>query len=368
MPNRLEFLDASRGLAAISVVLSHFFGAYGLFPFLKNYENSLLHIFWHGEGAVSFFFVLSGYVLSKSLLKNIDNLNVCEYLTRRLFRIMPLFIFCILISFFSLNFYLSHLNVSTFPKRSSWILEFWTYPKYFKDIIKEAILIRYIPSQTQQRFLPQDWTLRIELIYSLIIPVLLFILKKNNKFFILISIFLILEYSSLSSGFIFGIFLAYSNTYIINKIKNFNQLVRLAIFVAGIILYTSPYDMLQELVKYHPDRKNVLQSLGSAAILISLLSNDILQKILTGKIFVFFGKISYGIYLTHFFILIGFMPQVFIFLNKFYNYDENLTRIIGLLILSVSTILISFITYQLVELPFIRIGKKIKFKNNIISI
>lgn len=62
---RFHELDGLRGLAALTVFASHLVGS---FNFHSNsfaiINNSPLHIFWHGEGAVHLFFILSGFVLT----------------------------------------------------------------------------------------------------------------------------------------------------------------------------------------------------------------------------------------------------------------------------------------------------------------
>ena len=53
---RFHYLDSLRGLAALAVFFSHLIGAFGLPHKLMFLQNSPVHILWHGEGAVFFFF------------------------------------------------------------------------------------------------------------------------------------------------------------------------------------------------------------------------------------------------------------------------------------------------------------------------
>lgn len=220
MNHRLDYLDSSRGLAALSVVLSHFFGAYGLLTFLIPFNDTSLHIFWHGEGAVTYFYVLSGYVLSVSYFKNkslIDNLNIQAYLVKRVFRIFPVFLFTLLTSWLIQKNILSNiLNISTFPVRSPWILEFWKLEKSFFDLCKEGILVLRIPSETTKRLLPQDWTLSTEFIVSSIIPILILLFHKG-KFWILTMIFFLALSVPIIFSFITGMLIAFYNDRIIER-------------------------------------------------------------------------------------------------------------------------------------------------------
>jgi len=77
---RLHHLDAIRGIAALSVAVGHVLGT---FP---NFE------FWTpilGRPAVTLFFLLSGYVLGKSLSGSEGNpmVDFVSYSVRRVFRL-----------------------------------------------------------------------------------------------------------------------------------------------------------------------------------------------------------------------------------------------------------------------------------------
>ena len=92
-------LHALRGFAAIIVVSTHFLIAIPqyesnitldspLFPFLLKY--SPLHFLIGGNGSVHLFFVLSGFVLCQSFLRN-TNVGYASYAIRRIFRIVPVY-------------------------------------------------------------------------------------------------------------------------------------------------------------------------------------------------------------------------------------------------------------------------------------
>lgn len=84
------YFDGIRGLAVIIVWLSHSSGRdMALAPWLN----------FHGIGhvGVMLFFVLSGFLLSFSVMS--ENYNYKSYITRRFFRIAPLFYFVVLLTF-----------------------------------------------------------------------------------------------------------------------------------------------------------------------------------------------------------------------------------------------------------------------------
>lgn len=62
---RFHELDGLRGLAALTVYFSHLIGTFNFSSdYFTKVSNSPLHLFWHGEGAVQLFFILSGFVLT----------------------------------------------------------------------------------------------------------------------------------------------------------------------------------------------------------------------------------------------------------------------------------------------------------------
>lgn len=83
------FVDDLRGLAALYVMIAHFFG-----PFLNDSIPLLLHF---AQEAVVFFFVLSGYYSRKSINGKQTN-SLTSYLLSKFIRIYPIFLFSILLT------------------------------------------------------------------------------------------------------------------------------------------------------------------------------------------------------------------------------------------------------------------------------
>ena len=92
--NKIESLDLFRGLCGYSVAICHFF----VFLYDSSIFEYLSFLF------VDFFFVLSGFVLYRLLIKVHNNKNnLIIFYTRRWMRTLPIF-FIALISY-SLFFY-----------------------------------------------------------------------------------------------------------------------------------------------------------------------------------------------------------------------------------------------------------------------
>lgn len=95
MQNNSHFLQSlaiSRFIAALIVVISHFM-QFGLLP-----RNDLFLSKFHGGGiAVTYFFVLSGFVLAHNYSKKIDKFDFSAYYISRVSRIFPLLIISVAI-------------------------------------------------------------------------------------------------------------------------------------------------------------------------------------------------------------------------------------------------------------------------------
>src|ERR1700737_383359 len=80
-PQRLAYLESIRGLAAVQVVLLHFLSAFWPDLVFESVSRSPawyvhlspLYFLYDGYSAVYIFFVLSGYVLTRSFERNLEH-------------------------------------------------------------------------------------------------------------------------------------------------------------------------------------------------------------------------------------------------------------------------------------------------------
>ena len=90
-PKRLDFLDVARGSAALLVLLEHGFPQ--CFP--QYLEFSLANIVL-GQAGILVFFMISGFVIPKSLESGQSNTTFWQ---RRFFRLFPVYWFSIALAF-----------------------------------------------------------------------------------------------------------------------------------------------------------------------------------------------------------------------------------------------------------------------------
>jgi peptidoglycan/LPS O-acetylase OafA/YrhL len=343
---RYNYLDSSRGIAACIVLFSHF-----QLTVLPQWNDSILqktplHIFLDGTAAVLYFFLLSGFVLTLSL-KNTNIISAVGYFKfaiKRIFRIYPAYIITLLITFFIIR------NIDRIP--TSWLSQYWqTKPEVF-SVIRQSVLVIRLPNDPLERLIPHDWTLSIEMAASLLLPLLAFS-SRNAPSIVLIFVYCAIQFLELDPfifDFTIGVFIASSKEMLIKKFEKFS--LKICGLIIGLALICSDYIFPEEM-------KNIdmifihHKTWGLAILFCLLLSSMRAKKILSSKILVFIGKSSYSFYLLHLVILL-FLITIF----------KDLSPPVLLIIYLSITIIFSRITFQLIEEPFNRLGKKIVQRND----
>ena len=336
--SRIEYLDSLRGIGAINVALAH----YETFnPLFSNGEK-----IFKGYVAVSLFFVLSGYVLSLNLRTNdgFQNFRLGAFIVKRFFRLWVPFAFALMFSLFCHELGKSISLAS--PPFSHEYVERWT-KKIDSVQVKNELLDFYSPN-----LLAPSWSLKPELVNSLILPFAFLILRHSILWFILsllLSIYFnILPFAGLH--FSLGCLLAFYDKQIINFVRQ----TRIALPGMCLLFFL-----------YIIDLKNILifdtwaiWAVCSFALLAFVLSSPILQWILDRRILRFFGITSFGIYLLHWPIMFVSAPFLYNLTSKLPIFRDSLVYFIGLTYILI-TIAVSVMFYVFVEKPAIQLGKKI---------
>lgn len=346
---RIYFLDSLRGIAAIMVVFYHFIG----WHYPQSLKFHLSSLIFNGSDAVSFFFVLSGLVLSLGLFKSIDKLNIWNYTYRRFLRLYPAYVIVVLANFLYWN--RANIDLSVF-KELLYLNN--------QNIWQELVLLR-----SNHKFYVPGWTLEVEMALSLLMPLIIVVAKHNVKYlyFLLLLPFLI---SGHISSFIFHFTLGTLISYHYDDIRNydfksskwfkFRYLIYLVIFFFYSVRHIermSPFgSFYYKVMEYLRIDIFHYTGLASAAILIIVINNQKIQNFLHKKLFKFLGEISYSVYLTHWLFVVYIMDNW----QKFLGYFPNFY--VGFLILLIAclsaTILSSYLLYKFIELPFIKLSKK----------
>lgn len=225
-------------------------------------------------------------------------------------------------------------------------------------------LVMVLPNH---KFYIPGWTLRVEIILSFLVPILVWIAKKRIELlYLLLPIFLFVGYDvwTYNLHFALGVIMAYHYPLIgsYNWKESWVYKYRFVLILMVLLMFSirhidrmafeNPIEAF--LGKWRIDLFQVT-GLASAAIIIWSIANEKVQNFLNKRILIFFGEISYGIYLFHWLYVMMVMEHWEILIKPF-GY-RPLGAIFLLLLVFIATIVSAYLGYELIEKPFIKIGR-----------
>jgi len=303
--NKIHSAESLRGIACLAVVFSHLLGVF--YPQLHNfYEsqlpkfnfaeaiyNSPFAFFYSGTGAVFVFFVLSGYVLTLSSLKAVDQKKkLRESLIKRYPRLaIPALFSCLIF------WGLLHINIDL-SRTSEWFQSIKITPD-FLDAFYSGSIGAFIFGEN--RYNPVLWTMQIELLGSFIIYFTCYLHKTRfyKYMFLLASVFLSAQISGIAFLGIISFMLGYFLYLFKRSIPEFLSLSLLVfgLYLCGVHNNSDSYSVF---FKFLDSRTyNLLNFLGGFFIVVAALKSKAINKILDKKPLIHLGKISFSIYLIH---------------------------------------------------------------------
>tara|TARA_B110000908_G_C10200083_1_gene424881 strand:- start:302 stop:1438 length:1137 start_codon:yes stop_codon:yes gene_type:complete len=365
-------LNALRFFAAYLVVIHHaeqIRMKYGLFH-LKEYS-----LFNNGGLAVTFFFVLSGFLISYLLFKESDitnTISVKKFYFRRILRIWPLYFLIVIIGIIFLPYILDFIGYS------------YSLPYSFNDVILYYIL--FSPFMVNifygHHLIEPLWSIGVEELYYIvwaplfkflrnyILPIIILIifvrsllmyasflgyfdpviqrLIKMLRFEAMaiggLGAYLIYNYSSILTHFLFSRLSQFLLIiFVLLRIFAFKLLV--AQSVVFNFLFTTP--VISQLV--------IMIIFAWLIINISLNPKSIVR--LDNKILNFLGNISYGIYMYHMLVIFGiviFFKQYLLIMNSFPS------SIIFYLLITTLVIIVSYLSKRFFEDYFLSFKKRFR--------
>jgi peptidoglycan/LPS O-acetylase OafA/YrhL len=311
---------------------------------------------------VDIFFVISGYLITSIILKELVNkgtFSLKHFYERRVRRILPVLIFVMLVSLPIAWMYLLPSNLLEFSKSILYSLGF-SSNFYF-----HYSGLEYSVQGLQHPFL-HTWSLSVEEQYYILFPIVLLIIFKYFKKYLIHILILgfvislgLADWSSRnypSASFYFlhtrmwellaGSMLAYFE--ITLGYRSQNRILNLILPFIGLILIGHSIIFFNDEM-YHPSFYTLSSIIGVCLIIWFSNKKEIITKTLSTKLFVGIGLISYSLYLWHY--------PIFVFAAKLNISGGN---IFIKLLMGVFVLILSILSYYLIEKPFR--GTKIKFK------
>ncbi|PHN94580.1 hypothetical protein CSC80_04330 [Maribacter sp. 6B07] len=364
-------LDFIRGVSALIVMSGHLrIALYKDFSELGNVENSSLvekgfyFITGLGHEAVMVFFVLSGYFVGGSVIKNQKYFSSKNYLIARLSRLwvplLPILIFTIIIDYFigiaspellNGNYY-SILNSGPKTDYSISFLTFLSNMSFLQTI--------FTPVYGTNGPL---WSLAYEFWYYILFPILMILsnfIKRNilSKIIGGILAIFIVRFMPLEmlQGFLIWLFGAAVYLITTKKYIQTNVIFILSSFSLFIFsLLNSKFEFSKDLINNYND---IFTGISFSFFLISIINYQIPNfKFLNLKKFSFWiSEISYTLYITHFPIVLLIYSNYYLGKQLTFNFNSNLQFTAWFLLL----IFISILFWYLFERNTPIIRKKVK--------
>lgn len=376
-PERLDALTSLRFFAAFLIVFHHSFGAFG---FGQGWNERL-----PTYQAVSFFFVLSGFILTYVYRTFETKEDVWRFYIARFARIWPLHIFTLLLVVILFkSWYKSQAAVN---------------PAFFKALAANIFLIQaWIPDRSYfWSFNAVSWSISTEFAFYLLFPFLILnfsrIWKRKLLLGFLLSVGIVvlcslfdlpLESNARFGSFglicihpavrIFDFLVGMASAVIYFKIAPLYhpgkaiatclEIVMLSAIILGMMsnqyLQLLARDLLGGQTCLWIDNGSAIALVTGLFIICFAMEKGLLSKGLSSPIFVFLGEISFSIYLLH---------QIFIrFFTSFIKPGLQISLWAAYLYFLLVLFISSYVTWALIEKPFRKIilsTAKYKYKDNL---
>lgn len=301
MNQRIKNLDTFRAIAAIVVMIGHI----ELFR-MQQFGSELFYNVPNGHTTVMMFFVISGFLITFLLTKEKEKygtISLKDFYVRRILRIWPVYYLVLFVSFF-----------------------FYDEIPSLETIIYNVALLPNIARLFDGRWStsPQIWSIGVENLFYIFFPlILLFVPNKRILFFLVVMTvgFAVLphfidyinvrtiqndnlsllnhrffsqnKFDSLFIGCIIGY------AYAINH-KILKLLYNKWLFIAGALLSIVLWGARIETKHFNDE----LMSLLFAIVILNVCTNTQLNLTFENSLTKFLGRISYGIYMYHWIILL----------------------------------------------------------------
>ncbi len=362
--NRLDWLDALRGWAVLGVVMVHSGQA-------ARSAGIAQQISAAGQYGVQLFFFISALTISITYEAHTVKFGKSfraqiSWFIKRFFRIAPLYYIAII--FYTLERYeiylLSHNKYGQAPN--------------ILNIVANILFIHtWIPSANNS-VVPGGWSIGVEMCFYVLVPFIWFLSPLKARIsWLAVSAILFLTVTAAVARMMTGRFYVFDDTYFyywfptqapvmivglifyflgglkLQRSKNTTHIARwFALFLAGTgvaIYFGTGFAVL-------PFVSPTIFALSFVCLIISL--HGYVKKIIVNKIMIFLGKLSFSIYIFHFFVL-----DIIRTILLSFNFEQVwLSTLLLLPIFSVTVVLtsgIAFISKRIIEDPAITYGHKL---------
>ena len=360
-------LNGLRFIGAFVVIIGHI-------EFLKSVQGlpNLMHVPFYkntsGHLGVILFFVLSGFLITYLLLNELkekSTIHIWKFYMRRVLRIWPLYYFMILISIFLIPLLFSFFHFSI-TKPYTWS-EIKYYLFFLPNISKS--MGSYINGAVHL------WSIGVEEQFYILWPLLMLVFRKYTLLLLLAIFFgititpLFLGYLNYRTDLFSGNELFYNRlslfiihfkinsmaiggfiAYVVFKKKKWLEVFKLdfieiILFVGTLLLWLSGTVLTQF--------NDEIYSLLFGIIILNIATKSKPVITLENNFFTFMGKISYGLYVYHWIVILTIIE---VLKKSYVDFKGDIVEM-NIILYSTSitlTIVISYLSFHYLEKPFVQ--------------
>jgi peptidoglycan/LPS O-acetylase OafA/YrhL len=338
-------IDGLRAMAVLPVIFFH--AGFGFFS--------------GGFVGVDVFFVISGYLITTIIIRELNNntFSIKRFYERRARRILPVLMFVILISCIISFILLTPNELASYFKSVIATLFFFSNFYFYKTT-------PYFQSETDLEPLLHTWSLSIEEQFYIIFPIILLLFYKFFKRYVFLMLILsfaaslfICQFLALKTGGTLNFYFTFSRVWelalgaicayiLIYKNLSYSALIKNLLSTIGIILIMYSIFFFSRQTVF-PSFYTLVPTIGTSLIVLFADRDTFVNKILSIKLLVSIGLISYSLYLWH---------QPLLAFGRIFFDDLSIIQKLILIFLSV---LMSIFSYFFIEKIF-RDKKKIDLK------
>jgi peptidoglycan/LPS O-acetylase OafA/YrhL len=341
--DKIRYLDGLRGVAAIAVVVAHLIN--GFYPALYTGDPRQAHNAWEvwaagspfnlvmlGNCFVCIFFMLSGYVLTYSVLSKERQGQLAGLVIARYVRLtIPILIAGIVTYLILKAGAVSHMEAARTSNSYWWLLTLYQFEPDWMDMLKESLHGVYQFDTTYNQAL---WTMRIELLGSFMVFSILALcrtVRLRVAAYLAISIFF---FSPYYFCFIAGmIFYDFRDWIMQSHMRNGSagKITTAFLLLTGLFLGAYPYaytvgtwyeGLAGLMVPITGDGAAVaLHLAGAILFMLAVERSSTIKKMLCGRVIQFWGRNAFSIYLLHLILIVSVFSGVFTQVSAMLPYD-----------------------------------------------
>jgi peptidoglycan/LPS O-acetylase OafA/YrhL len=358
MNKYIPAITGLRGISIIAVLAYH----------------AKINYFAGGFFGVDVFFVISGFLIGKIIIKEIseDNFSLKLFYEKRIRRILPALLFCISLSYVIIFIFYLPNDIYEFQQSVPWVISFTSNLFFWKTT-------NYFSNEIVIKPLAHTWSLGIEEQFYFLLPLFFLIFKKNNKKkWLLLLVALLSFFYGFQSNFYNLPFecpnancIATTNFYwlhtrvwelLIGVLINFideEKFKKINLTLIGLLMIIFSFIFFDG-NNNHPGITTIVPVIGSSFLIIKSDEKNFINNILSKGFIYNLGKISYSLYLIHY--------PIFALISYFYlDYRFSIFGNISYYLATILSILVAKVSYSLIEQPFRKLSF-LKFKNLILII